>query len=1520
MIITIVLLHQDMLYYSKIESGQTVTFGSHKKDTIKVPDFSSEQISVKWKKSGLSINAKKAYSFEENMPKLDTILVLDKGTRTALFLSTLYSEEVPSYSLPYHASLKVGRDRTNDIEINLPFISGYHFTLKNESDYVRVEDMGSTNGLYLNGKKIVVSKMKSGDELSILGIRIRLENGVLYFHNVGDALRIHVGGADDEAMQSHTAGQFECLHYKRSPRMMSQLPSEEIILAPPPAKGQKYEKRSGGIFASLAGQGAMMATSMLTTAASPALIAARAASLISPVTSMASASSAGKKRKESLEQYETTRRGKYSAYIEDQKARILKVADEQRSIIAAENPEPRESINVLYGLRRALWERMPSDRDFLDVRMGMGYEDLCVNIRSRGGEGVVMDEDEMQKLTTQIVEETRIVDNVPARLRLLQHNTIGFVGNRQKTIQLIRNMLISLTTSHCFEDVRIAGIFSPEERKEWESLRWLPHFWDNENGARFLAFDQKNAHEICDHFNKILKDREEQLKGYSGSRGPLIPRPFYILIFGDSAMVEKEEIMNHLFSNKPEMGVTSLFLYNSPYDLPKECEFVVDLDNGPSAYRYKDSKNKSFFTLDPPISIGQFDSFARRVSAIQLDGFTADGGLPDGITFLEGYGVRTVEELNVWERWQSANVAKSLAVPIGVKAGGKPFLFDIHEKAHGAHGLVAGTTGSGKSETILSWILSMAVNYHPYEVSFVIIDYKGGGMANLVDPLPHVVGKITNIDSNIGRSLVSLVSENERREEIFTEYGVNHIDQYMELYRSGKAKKPLPHLIIVSDEFAELKKSEPEFMAGLVQVARIGRSLGVHLVLATQKPGGLVDEQINSNSKFRICLKVATAADSREMLNRPDAASIRKAGRAFIRVGADDYYEQFQSYWSGAPYYGKAERKDPDSEGNLVRIVEMNGNRIRPVTSTKKEKKAKMDEIRAAVAHIADVAKAHNIEKLDGPWKPELPELLHLQTLQPETAFDGTQWKKGQKWLSVPVGLYDLPKEQAQGIQVIDFAGEGHYGIYGAPGTGKTTFLKSVVLSLGLHYTPDDVNIYILDCGGWSMSNFSEMPHVGGVALDREEEKFTKLEKLLMDEFEDRKKKFLRNAVSSLKAYRESVSPDMPAIILVIDNIVPIFDNYPDMENFFVTLSREGATYGFYLIYTANSTTGVRYKVVQNIRGAVAFELTDRGDYAGIVGKLDTMKPPILQGRALYKNTPPLEFQAAMYIEGETDREKNETLKRIIAQMNAAWSGKRPKPIPVMPETITLDRMKAEYKCRTLLPVGINHENIETAFVDLTDNYSLLVSGSMHSGKSAMLRDFFRIITEGNTDTKTYVFDSAAKSLESLKTNAHRYAVTSDDATVSSMLAELVDHLNVRKRAQNQARQEQGGELDEKQFIAGYELLCIFVDDIKDFVDTVSDASKNSMERICRLAQNLGVIFICAGRVADVSKYNEIESLTRVIVANQNGVTTGGSPAQYTFFQNNLKYNERETDAGEGSGIFYQNGKCLKFKKINETN
>ena len=1497
-----VLVDNNRLYHALVRTGSRITFGSGKKDTVQVEGYIPKQLTVSNKSSGLSIQGTK---ISINKVPMEGVVIIDERTQSYMYFTSLIRTSVKKYKVPYQGTMKLGRDPyINDIVIDLPFISAQHMILKSDAGSIRVEDLDSSNGTFINGKRITIGKMNPGDEISVMSLTIKYSNGELIFEGVNDDLTLkEVKDAGSESVKDESDP--DKLVFHKSPRVQESLPSQPIVIANPPTKGQKYEKGRGA-GSMLLGSGAMIGASALTGMLSPALMAARTASLISPITSAAHSGKTNKKRKRTLESYIKDRKEKYGAYVEDQKALIASVASVQRNIITGENPSPEEAVHTVLDLKRNLWERMPGDRDFLDVRIGMGYEELCVPIQTKNGAGSFqMESDEAEELVEQIVEETKMVDNVPARIPLLKCNTVGFIGNRNKYIELVRNMIICLCSSHSFDDVKLIGIFDEDEKDYWSPLRWIPHFWDDEHENCMLAFNEDDATAICDYVGDIIASRQDNIE----STNKVIPSPFYIFIIGSKELAWKHPVMNNLFANEPALGLSTLFLFDDIYALHPKCRYIAEMGEVPSFYNREVANEKKFFTEDKPIGNAEFDLYARTMSAIRFEGLTNLAGLPKSVTFLEGYGVQKVEQLNIMSRWAKATPDRTLAAPIGKLVGNQTLMFDIHEKAHGPHGLVAGTTGSGKSELLQAWILSMACNYHPHQVSFVLIDYKGGGMANLLEPLPHVVGKITNIGNNIQRSLISLQSEIIRRQVIFDKYQkvypnvkLNHIDAYQKLLREGKVDEPMPHLIIVADEFAELKKEEPDFMAGLVKAARVGRSLGIHLVLATQKPGGIVDDQIQSNSRFRLCLKVQDSVDSREMIERGDAALIREAGRGFIRVGKDEYFDKFQSFWSGAPYFGDIPKTIDE---NPVRLVTDSGKTINLFKPAKK-KKSDVDELTAVVNYIVAESEKNNIVPAKGPWLPELPELLTLDDLNIDSA----------PWMRIPVGKYDVPSRQEQGVQVLDFVEQGHQAVYGAPGTGKSTFLKTLVTSVCRYYTPEDTAIYIIDCGGWGMSIFSEMPHVGGVVLDYEEEKLFKLEQMIREEFNRRKMLFLRNNVNSLSAYRDSVDPKEPAIMIIIDNILPLFDMYPDIENFLIKVANEGTSYGIYLVYTANSTSGVRYKVIQNMKGAVAFELTDRGDFANIVGRLNGMSLPPVQGRAFAKGNPPVEFQTAMYAPGANDKERNDNLRLHVEKINRAWTGRRPASIPVMPDVVSAHMMLEQYSDRMQLPVGIAKSDIKTSFVDLTEKYGFIITGDSFDAMSKLTANTAGMIRERFEDTILYVFDSEPRRLESLQKTAARYSVHNDNDAVTASLEDIIAMLNKRKDEQKAAKAASDGKFSEEDFIRDYPLILVLIDDIKNYVNDVTNDNVNSMERICRLAQNLGVMVIVNGCINDVAKNNEIDTLTRSLVSYQNGLAISGTPNQITFFRNNLKYNEKDAALEEGCGYLFVNGECKIIKYI----
>jgi len=982
-------------------------------------------------------------------------------------------------------------------------------------------------------------------------------------------------------------------------------------------------------------------------------------------------------------------------------------------------------------------------------------------------------------------------------------------------------------------------------------------------------------------------------------------------------------MMTELLANDERTCSTAVFLYRQVNMssaeqkslLPKQCQYIVDVDSeyGVCGYDVGRVNEKVLITPDKTPDAKAFDQYCRNLSSIELySGFGTKSTLPGSLTFLQGMRAKNIEELDIWENWEKHNKGIGEA-PIGVTAGDIPFSLDLVKD--GPHGLIAGTTGSGKSEFLSSWLLSLAVQYHPQDISFLIIDYKGGGLADTLEGLPHMVGKITNIGNNIQRCMISLNSEMIRRQKLFSDCEVNNYSKYAIGFKSGKFSEPLPRLLLVSDEFAELKTQEPEFMAELIRAARIGRSLGIHLILATQEPNGVVDDQIRSNTNFQVCLKVASTASSKAMINRPDAASIKQPGRAYVRVGADEIFELVQTYWCGAPYTPGNEYEE--KKGSMVRLVELDGRRIAPESEqTTRCHGSEKTELEAISEHIAKIVSEHNIPKMKCPWLPELPEKLFLTDVFPNNGFDGDEWKTSLPWLTIPVGKYDRPEIQEQGILSIDFAEEGHYGIYGSSGTGKTNILKTILMSLARWHTPQEVVIYALDFGTWSLKQLEDLPHVGGVVLSSEEEKFSKLLTILRKEFDSRKREFSKYGISNLQVYREKVSDDLPAIILAIDNIVPIFEAYPEYEAVLTEIAMQGTGFGIYLVYTANTQTGIRYKILQNIPGNICLEMTDKADYTNLVGRVSGLTPIAgVTGRGYWKSvTGPVMFQSALYTEGYEESERIENVRRTVSLMNSKWTGIRPQRIPVMPEKISRTEMQQEYRERKLIPVGYSFKTIEPAFLDLRESCGTLLLGKTGSGKSRFLGMIAKVLSSYKEKNCIYMIDSGREGLKEVSDIAERYANCSDNEATGSLLQDIVVQLLERQKKLEASDAEKAA--DEKS--EDETMLCILVDDLQDFTEKTEDRNWNMLRSIVINGKNLGVIVIAAARSSDVSSRLNTDPLISKLVAGQNGLAISGTAALYNYYPNHLSLDERTKELEETEAYLFVKGDAVKIRLMQE--
>ena len=589
-------------------------------------------------------------------------------------------------------------------------------------------------------------------------------------------------------------------------------------------------------------------------------------------------------------------------------------------------------------------------------------------------------------------------------------------------------------------------------------------------------------------------------------------------------------------------------------------------------------------------------------------------------------------------------------------------------------------------------------------MAFLLIDYKGGGMANLFKNLPHLLGTITNLDgAQSMRALASINAEIHRRERLFGEFEVNHINQYQKKFKNGEATEPLPHLFLISDEFAELKVNQPDFIKELVSIARVGRSLGVHLILATQKPSGVVDDQIWSNSCFKIALKVADRSDSNEMLHTPDAAEITQTGRAYLQVGNNEVYELFQSAWSGADY--QPDKDDMGIEDHTIYLINELGqyeilNEDLSGLEDVDEIKEVPTELDAIVHHIQLLCEEQEIPPVPQPWLPPLKERIALDEL--EEVQPAVAWAQ-EKPLSVLLGMADIPQAQKQEAVSINLSKDGHILLYGSPGTGKTTFLQTAGMDLARKFSPKALTMYLMDFGTNGLAPLSKLPQVADTMLLDQTEKISKFVRIMEKELNRRKKLLADYGVGTLDLYRQASGQEEPAIVILLDSYEAFKEEAYEAELFklLVRISREGLSIGVHLLVTAGRQTNLRAQLYSNFKHQLSLPQNEAGEVRAIVGSTPlAMTMEDIKGRALMKREEVDVIQLALPVYGANDTQVLNNLRQAVASLQEAWTGQRPSAIPMVPEELTEKDFYSRASVQIayehgLVPLGLDLETVE---------------------------------------------------------------------------------------------------------------------------------------------------------------------------------------------------------------------------------
>ena len=1225
---------------------------------------------------------------------------------------------------------------------------------------------------------------------------------------------------------------------------------------------------------------------------------------------------------------------KYLNYLFQVRNDLQSAASTQRDAYTYIHPTVQTCAEIVRGRGKQLWERTAIEDDFLNTRVGVGVQPVSLVPTYTPKTKAIDDENPLEEIASKICEEMYFVKDIPVYIPLRNINTLGIYGKRSEVSDFLNAIMVHLTTHQGYDDVRIVSVMQPDDLEHWEWLKWLPHTWDKDRSRRNLATTAYDASNLAEDILPELRKRQETNARSHGLKTLQTPH-FVFLVFAPE-LWDSTEMMKYLLAGNSELGVTSIFISEKiDVALPLNCQVILEIKDGKGMVRkdtsYLLSHLADFFTADS-LDKQNSEYFARSLSPLRIKESQNNSYIPPMVTFLESFEVERVEELKILERWHGNQANRTLSTPLGLGAGGKSLLFDMHEKSYGPHGLVAGTTGSGKSELLQSLLLGLAVNYHPHEVAFVLIDYKGGGMANAFLGLPHLVGTITNLGGNqINRALASIKSELLRRQRLFSEADVTNIDSYIVLYRNREVSLPLPHLIIVVDEFAELKSDQPDFMKELVSAARVGRSLGIHLILATQKPAGVVDDQIWSNSRFKLCLKVQTPSDSQEMLKRPEAAEIKEKGRGYLQVGNNELFTLFQSSWSGAPYHTGEITVEVRPE---MDIVSLSGERRALIPKQRGDQSSQISELKAVVNHIAAVSAEQSIGEAFQLWLPPLPETLVLtEVLDKDKIWNGERWQPPVDHLTATVGRIDNPSDQAQYNLDINFNLNGHMLVYGSPSSGKTMLIKTIIMSLAMKYDPEYVHFYILDFGTRTLGVFNQLPHLGDIIFPEDEQKLSKLISWLLSQLDERKHKFSQLGISNLVSYCAATGEKVPYIVILLDNYTGFAEAYDDYIMDLAKLVREGGNYGIYFVFAANAVSSYPYRISQNIKQALVYQMADRTDYSSILGRTEGMEPTPTVGRGLLKDGRILEFHTALPVEGSSDDQIAVGIRQISSEMKAVAGDTKPAEISVIPDKLTLadllERTRKEYPENSgdyLMPVGLDWSTTIPAVIDVKQVSNFIVSYTSQQHVDLNFSSMIQALQEstGQGTMEFHLFDSGFDKLSALKASPAltRYMSTAEEFL--ELTQSLVEQLQIRKNDARQAYAEAAvpQEFDESSYILSkYPLLVIGMPYLKSAIDLMEDDSLSHLERIARFGGGLGVLLLVGSDPLELSKLQLVTDFVAELIVNGNALLSGGKPndhISHSAMLESMDYRERNQAMAAGEAILLTGGAMSHLRIITE--
>ncbi|MGV9710585.1 type VII secretion protein EccCa [Gordonia sp. NPDC003424] len=1158
----------------------------------------------------------------------------------------------------------------------------------------------------------------------------------------------------------------------------------------------------------------------------------------------------------------------YLRYLGQARSDVLETVDAQRTALCWSHPDPRTLLDII-GSRR-MWERRPADRDFAHVRVGVGSQRLATRLVPPET-GPLEDLEPVSMVALRrFVRTHSVVHRLPTAIAMRGFPAVSVAGERQETRELVRAMVAELCAFHGPDHLRIAIVTADPVGEAWDWAKWLPHVGHptlhDGLGPMRMIYPR-----LTDLENAMAADLDDRGR-FSRSAPPTPGRAHLVIILDDGYVSGDERLTNDAGAD----GVTLVDLAARPDGLATRRGLQLVVRDGKVAARSAFGVEE--FADTDSLTVPEAESLARRIARYRLATAATLADLESEVTPTDPglpalLGIPDAGRFEPAVAWRGRTGRERLRVPIGYTPDGAPVDLDIKEAAHGGmgpHGLCVGATGSGKSEFLRTLVLAMLATHSPTELNLVLVDFKGGATFLGLERAQHVAAVITNLErelSMVDRMRDALSGEMTRRQELLRAAGnFANVTDYERARTSGARLEPLPALFIVVDEFSELLSQKPDFAELFVAIGRLGRSLHIHLLLASQRLEEGRLRGLDSHLSYRIGLKTFSANESRSVLGVPDAYHLPSVpGSAFLKFDSSEPLRFTTSYVSG-PYHPPPSEPAVagDGHGRQGRVTMFTALPV-PIGDSAPHTAELDDPAAASAPCLLDTL----VARMAGHGPPAhavwLPPLDASPTVEDLVGKRDWRVPGGMGELRPAVGIVDRPYDQRRDVHRLDLSGAaGNVAVVGGPQSGKSTTIRTIILSMAATHTPEQVQFYCLDFGGGSLATVAGLPHVGSVASRGDMDAVRRTVAELTALIRERERLFGRLGIESMRDYRTrraewlrsgQVAQNDPTagdrhgdVFLVLDGIAVLRNELEFVEEQVDAIVQQGLSYGVHVIVSATRWAEIRPGIKDLLGSRLELRLGDAMD-SEMGRRAAASVPQDRPGRGLTSDE--LHMLVALpRLDTESPAESLPAgVARAVERLAGAYPGRTAMPVRRLGAHIAQERIDELVTSSGMalgpnqIAIGVGELELAPVILDFTVQPHLMAFADAAHGKTTLLRNIVRgLVRTATPDQVKIVLVDYRRTMLGIIDGDHLAGYASSAVTAGPMMTELAQYFAGRLPPEDVTPQQ----LRDRSWRSGPDVYVI-VDDY----DMVSAASGNPLLPLVELAahaRDIGMHLILARR------------------------------------------------------------------------